>query len=130
MLNGFTRYAIAPASRARSTRSRCEKAVSIRTGGDRIGRDPLRGGDPVEHRHLHIEDDQVRLVLPRQRHGRLAVARLAHDGVALFFEHLLEVEPDQGLVLGDHDTGGVRRGVLRLVVDGRLGLGGGHGTPL
>lgn len=32
LLNGFTRYAMAPASRARSTRSRCEKAVSINTG--------------------------------------------------------------------------------------------------
>ena len=32
LLNGLTRYAIAPASRARSTRSRCEKAVSISTG--------------------------------------------------------------------------------------------------
>lgn len=32
LLNGFTRYAMAPASRARSTRSRWEKAVSISTG--------------------------------------------------------------------------------------------------
>ncbi len=32
LLNGLTRYAMAPASRARSTRSRCEKAVSISTG--------------------------------------------------------------------------------------------------
>ncbi|KQX28060.1 hypothetical protein ASD29_22935 [Streptomyces sp. Root1295] len=32
LLNGLTRYAMAPASRARSTRSRCENAVSIRTG--------------------------------------------------------------------------------------------------
>jgi hypothetical protein len=36
--------------------------------------------------------------------GRLTVARLGDDRVALFLQHLLEVEPDQGLILGDHDT--------------------------
>ena len=34
----------------------------------------------------------------------LAVAGLADDVVALFGEHLGEVEPDQRLVLGDHDA--------------------------
>ena len=38
-----------------------------------------------------------------QLDGRLPVAGLADDVVALLVEHLGEVEPDQRLVLGDHD---------------------------
>ena len=119
LLNGFTRYAIAPASRARSTSSRCENAVSISTGAMRLLGDPLGRGDPVQHRHLHVEDHQVRPVLPGQLDGRLPVPGLADDGVPLLLQHLLEVEPDQCLVLGDDDTGRQRR-YVRLVVVGRV----------
>ena len=35
---------------------------------------------------------------------RLPVAGLADDGVALLLQHLLEVEADQRLVLGDHHS--------------------------
>ncbi len=69
-------------------------------------------------------------MLTGQLDGLLTVTGLADDGVPLFFEHLFEIEPNQGLVLGDDDTGRQRRHV-RLVVVGRvygLGrLGGGHG---
>ena len=48
-------------------------------------------------------------MLRGQRDGLLAVAGLPHDVVALLAEHLGEVEPDQGLVLG-HDDAGAGRG--------------------
>jgi hypothetical protein len=69
-------------------------------------------------------------MLPGKLDGLFTVTGLAYNGVPLFFEHLLEVETDQRLVLSDDDTGRQRRHV-RLVVVGRvygLGrLGGGHG---
>ena len=72
-------------------------------------------------------------MLARQLDGLLTVTGLTDDGVPLLLEHLFEVEPDQGLVLGDDDTGRQRRHV-RLVVVRRvhgLGrLGGGHGGSL
>ena len=37
--------------------------------------------------------------------GLLAVADLGDDDVPLLLEHLLEVEADEGLVLGDEDPG-------------------------
>ena len=36
-------------------------------------------------------------------HGRLAIAGFTHDLPALFFEHLLEVESDKRLILGEDD---------------------------
>ena len=43
-------------------------------------------------------------VLPDQLDRLVAPAGLAHDLVALLLEGLLEVEADDGLVLGDDDT--------------------------
>ena len=40
--------------------------------------------------------------------GLVAAAGLADDFVALFLEDLLEVEPDDGLVLGEDDSRTVR----------------------
>ena len=37
--------------------------------------------------------------------GLVAAAGLGDDLVALLLEGLLEIEADDGLVLGDHDTG-------------------------
>ncbi len=36
--------------------------------------------------------------------GGDAVTGLTDDLIAVFFEHLLEVQPDQGLILGDHNA--------------------------
>ena len=66
--------------------------------------DPLRRRDAVEHRHLHVEDDQVGTQLLGQVDGLLAVAGLADHLVALVGQHLGEVHADQRLVLGDHDA--------------------------
>ena len=44
-----------------------------------------------------------------QLDGLVAATGLAHDLVPLFLQGLLEVEADDGLVLGDHDTGGQER---------------------
>ncbi|MDF9812585.1 hypothetical protein M2266_001816 [Streptomyces sp. SPB162] len=89
-------------------------------GRDLRLRDLLGGGDPVQDGHLHIQDHQIRPVLLRQLDGGLAVAAVTDDGVALLLQHLLEIEPDQRLVLGDDDTGRHRRYVRLLV----YGLGG------
>ena len=43
-----------------------------------------------------------------QLDGLVAAPGLAHDLVALFFEGLLEIEADDGLVFSDHDTDGHR----------------------
>ena len=71
------------------------------TGAIRCRDDLLGGGDAVEHRHLHVEDDEVGPELLGELDGLLAVAGLADDVVALLLEHLLEVEADERLVLGD-----------------------------
>jgi hypothetical protein len=67
-------------------------------------------------------------VLPSQLDGLLTVPRLTDDGVALFLEHLFEVQTDERLVLGDDDTGRQRRHMRLVIVIGYgLGrLGGGH----
>ena len=67
-------------------------------------RDPLGRGDAVELGHLDVEHDQVGAVLLDQLDRPLAVAGLAHDVIPLLAEHLGEVEPDQRLVLRDHDA--------------------------
>ncbi len=69
--------------------------------GDALGR-----GDPVQPRHLHVEDDQVGPVLLGQCDGSLAVGGLPDDVVPLLAEHLREVHPDERLVLADDDTTG------------------------
>ena len=81
---------------------------------DPLGRDPLGGRDPVEDRHLHVQDDQVGPQLLGELDRLLAVAGLADDVVALLGEHLGEVHPDQRLVLGDDDAAhaGVAGGAL------------------
>lgn len=95
---------------------------------DGLLRDLLGGGDPVQDRHLHIEDHQIRPVLPGQLDGLLTVTGLADDRIAFFFEHLFEIEADQGLVLCDDDACRQRRDVgLVVIVDGLGRLGGGHG---
>ena len=48
-----------------------------------------------------------------ERDGFVAATGLADDVVPLFFEGLLEIEPDDGLVLGDHDAGGHRGRTFR-----------------
>ena len=60
--------------------------------GDPLLGDPLRGGDPVEHGHLDVEDHQVRAVARSASSTAVcAVAGLAHDVVPLLGEHLREV---------------------------------------
>jgi hypothetical protein len=76
---------------------------------DPLAGDPLRRGDPVEHRHLDVEDDQVGTQLLGELDGLLAVTGLAHHVVPLVGQHLGEVHADQRLVLGDHDTHGAHR---------------------
>ena len=62
--------------------------------------------EPVEARHLDVEDREVGPELVRQPDGLVAAAGLAHDLVALLLQGLAQVEPDDGFVLGDQDTGG------------------------
>ena len=62
------------------------------------------GGEPVDARHLDVEDREVGLELAHELDRLVAAAGLADDLVALFLEDLLEVEADDRLVLGDDDT--------------------------
>ena len=66
--------------------------------------DPLRRLDPVELRHLHVHDRELRLVLAGERDRLLAVARLGDDLVAGALEQVAQVEPDDRLVFGDQDA--------------------------
>src|SRR5207302_9559599 len=63
--------------------------------------DPARRFDPVEARHLDVEDGQVGLVRPSELHCLDPVAGLADDVETGAREHLDEVESDDRLVLGD-----------------------------
>ena len=67
------------------------------------------GREAVEARHLDVEDDEVGLELADELDGFVAPAGLADDVVALLLEDLLEVEADDGLVLGDDDAGRTAR---------------------
>ena len=58
---------------------------------------------------------------PDQLDGLVAAAGLAHDLVALLLEGLLEVEADDGLVLGDHDAGRHRSVLPRFAAAGTDG---------
>src|SRR6266508_3422318 len=71
--------------------------ILVREGGQHQHRagalldDPGGRLDPVQLGHLHVHDHELR--------GQLAVARLAHDGVAALLQGLDDVHPDQDLVL-------------------------------
>src|SRR5262249_3578362 len=60
--------------------------------------------DPVQPRHLHIEERDVRLRRPGELDRLLAVPRLRAHLEARELEHALEIEPDQCLVLGDENA--------------------------
>ena len=60
--------------RASSSRS----SIRMRASPSRV-LDIARRLDPVHHRHLDVHEDDIRLELGRQSHGRLAVARVGHD---------------------------------------------------
>ena len=112
--NGFTRYASAPASRACSTRSRCENAVRISTAARRSPAIWRAAERPSRPGHLDVEDREVGLELADELDRLVAAAGLADDVVALLLEELLEVEADDRLVLGDDDAGGRVGGSTRV----------------
>jgi len=76
--------------------------------GDALSSNLRRRRDAVHLGHLDVADDHVGQQLVGQRDGVLAVGRLAHDIEAFLDQHLPQVEPDEGLVLGDHDSHGAR----------------------
>ena len=71
-------------------RARDELLLAVRgEHHDRHGpllEDPPRRLDPVELRHLHVEDRELRLLRPRERDRLLAVLRLGDDVVARALE--------------------------------------------
>ena len=73
-------------------------------GGAALARDLAGRGQAVEARHLDVEDGEVGLELTHELDRLVASARLADDLVALLLEGLLQVEADDGLVLGDDDA--------------------------
>ena len=78
----------------------------MRTAASRSLATCARGRQPVEARHLDVEDHEVRPEVAHQLDGFVATAGFADDVVALLLEELLEVETDDRLVLGDDHTGG------------------------
>src|SRR5262249_6960312 len=60
--------------------------------------------DPVESRHLDVEDRDVGLEALDQRHRLVTTSGLPYDLVSLFLQRLAEVEADDALVLGDDDA--------------------------
>ena len=96
---------MAPASRARSTSSRWLNAVSTITGAMRAeaicsaADSPSRTG--IWMSRITRSGTSVR----RPVDGLLTVTDLGDDLVPLLLEHLLEVEADERLVLGDEDPG-------------------------
>ena len=60
--------------------------------------------DPVELRHLHVEDREIRTLARRQSDRLLAVPRLRADLETGLLERLAEVEPDDRLVLSDEGS--------------------------
>jgi hypothetical protein len=98
--------------------------------GKMVGGDPLGRRDPVQDRHLHIQDDKIRPEALGEGDGVLAVSGLAGHDVAFLFEHLPEVEPDQSFVFGDHNSKG-RLGHPLSVPKGRyIGLARPRGSPV
>ena len=101
--------------------------VTLREGGqDHHGCDALAGdllgcGDPVENRHLHVQDHQVGSQALGQLDGPGTVGGLPDDVVPLLGQHLREIHPDQGFVLGDDDGAG--GGVVSLGHRARLAAG-------
>src|SRR6266542_4113881 len=79
--------------------------ILVREGGQHQHRagalldDPGGRLDPVQLGHLHVHDHELRGQLAGELERLLAVARLAHDGVAALLQGLDDVHPDQDLVL-------------------------------
>ena len=69
-------------------------------------RDLLGRRNAIQLGHLDIKDHQVRLQTDRQIDRISTVISLGHHLVALLGQHLSQVQSDQGLVLGNHDTAG------------------------
>ena len=95
---------MAPASTARSGRSRWENAVSMTTGAMRLATICSAAEMPSRTGILTSRMTRSSLSSSASAYGALAVAGLADDVVPLFFEHLFQVEPDERLVLGDNDS--------------------------
>src|SRR3954447_21672947 len=79
-------------------------------GGEPLPRDVSGGRQTVHARHLDVEDREVGTEVADELDGLVAASGLADDLVALLLEELLQVEADDGLVLGDHDPGGLVTG--------------------
>ena len=96
---------MAPASRARSTSSRWLKAVSTMTGAMRAPAICSAADSPSSTGIWMSRMTRSGLQRLRLVDRLLPVADLGDDGVPLLLEHLLQVEADEGFVLGDEDTG-------------------------
>ncbi len=85
--------------------------LTLRECGDHQHRSEAFTGDvprrrqPVEARHLDVEDHQIRPEVAHQLDGFVAPAGLADDVIALLLEELLQVEADDRFVFGDHHAG-------------------------
>ncbi|MCB5282226.1 hypothetical protein BJQ89_01982 [Arthrobacter sp. ES1] len=81
-------------------------------GGDPGLDDFLSSGDAIHDWHLDVHQDEVRLKFLGELDGLFAIVRFTDDVVAFTPQDLDDVEPDEGLVLGDnHAARRLGRGV-------------------
>ena len=96
----------------------------IARAGDCRARNSRQQGQPVHHRHVDVEQQQVDVgLLGQHRQRLLAVAREAEGEVALadaLAEALLDQQLEVGLVVDGEDLGGLAHACRR---NGRLTAG-------
>ena len=83
-------------------------------GAQLIGSDLSRGGEPIDTRHLDVENGDFGLEVTNEGDGFVAPSSFTDDLVSLFFEGLFQIESDDRLVFGDDDTGRQRCSPLRV----------------
>src|SRR5262249_6412527 len=79
--------------------------------GNTVTRDPRTRLDPVHHRHLHIKDHKIRAKLLGQLHSLPAITSLPRNLIALLLQHLLQIEADKRLILGNQHPARGRGGL-------------------
>ena len=102
----------------------------VRVGGE-TGADRLQGGEPVEARHMHIEEHEVGLVGTDRVDGRAGIHEPRHAADPRPLDDPLQELDVQGLVVDDDDPGDGGFG-WRVGRFGRAFGGlrcGGHGSP-
>jgi hypothetical protein len=105
--NGLSRYASAPGVACLLDHLALAERSEHQHAADPLLREIARAASmPSMPGHLDVEDREVGTERADELDRLVTAARLADDLVALLLEGLAEVEPDDRLVLCDHDADG------------------------